>query len=539
MKLGLKFGFKMLLRNPVRIAASLLAAIAAFGIAGMCIFTQTYNIVPWAKELFFEYSGGYPERGPDPYIGIVWNRTNIPPNMSYNVYFTKDGLEETEELISDIGGYAIMYRDNRTPKNIEVLDLYRYINCEETRFWGDHNGEKLFAPYPRYSDDIFLDTENAIDDRARRDITRYLYDVVTVYSGNDAMQAFGYDLVGELPAQVDEIAIPQWLYNCFLCYGYKDRTGTVYTIEQESDILGKTLELKYWDHGDKALTATIVGVVHTDLEKENFVSRLFSYESVDASEGLTVATYSSYEGGSEYIPPPHMGVIVSESYLLQYARDDSVASVVVVPRYQSYSEQYFDLFYQTGKDAKTHQFYRTGSDFLRIASSAAVVNIDQNVRRIYESTSIYFRVVPYLGVFAAILLAYLCFSTVMGRRRGVGTLQSLGASKKQIALAVGIPIFVFCLIASLGALCVEVCFLMSMNRRLENAVAELTYFFDYAATGVPYPFILGWETVLFTFGVPLAIAAVATLVTVWLVFRTPVVDNLNKKEFRLFSNKAR
>ena len=38
MKLGLKFGFKMLLRNPVRVAASLLAAIAAFGIAGMCIF---------------------------------------------------------------------------------------------------------------------------------------------------------------------------------------------------------------------------------------------------------------------------------------------------------------------------------------------------------------------------------------------------------------------------------------------------------------------------------------------------------------------
>ena len=74
---------------------------------------------------------------------------------------------------------------------------------------------------------------------------------------------------------------------------------------------------------------------------------------------------------------------------------------------------------------------------------------------IFRAVEGYFRIVPYLGVFAAILLAYLCFSTVMGRRRGVGTLQSLGASKKQIALAVGVPIFVFCLIASLGALCVE------------------------------------------------------------------------------------
>ena len=37
MKLGLKFGFKMLLRNPVRVAASLLAAIAAFGISLRCV----------------------------------------------------------------------------------------------------------------------------------------------------------------------------------------------------------------------------------------------------------------------------------------------------------------------------------------------------------------------------------------------------------------------------------------------------------------------------------------------------------------------
>ena len=131
----------------------------------------------------------------------------------------------------------------------------------------------------------------------------------------------------------------------------------------------------------------------------------------------------------------------------------------------------------------------------------------------------------------------------MGKRRGIGIMQSMGASKWQTILTIGVPILLFCLLCSLGALCVELGFLSYMNGRLTNTIAELEYFYDYSVVELPYPFTLGWETWLFTFGVPLLIAAVTTLVTVWLVFRTPVVDNLNKKDFRkkdfrLFRKKA-
>ena len=58
MKLGLKFGFKMLFRNPVRAVASLLTAIVAFGIAGMCIFAMCYRLLPIERALYFHEDAG-------------------------------------------------------------------------------------------------------------------------------------------------------------------------------------------------------------------------------------------------------------------------------------------------------------------------------------------------------------------------------------------------------------------------------------------------------------------------------------------------
>ena len=107
MKLRLKYGFKMLFRNPVRIAASFLAAIIAFGIAGMCIFMQTYSAIPWYKEMYFEYSGF--EHGPDPYMGFVWGR-NMSDSVMGTSYFTKDAFLESEKKVASVGyGYAFMF----------------------------------------------------------------------------------------------------------------------------------------------------------------------------------------------------------------------------------------------------------------------------------------------------------------------------------------------------------------------------------------------------------------------------------------------
>ena len=134
---------------------------------------------------------------------------------------------------------------------------------------------------------------------------------------------------------------------------------------------------------------------------------------------------------------------------------------------------------------------------------------------------------------------YLCFSTVMGKRRGVGIMQSMGASKWQMTVTIGVPLLLFCLLCSVGAVFVELGFLSYMNGRLMHDASLALTEAGYEILSLPNPFMIGWQTWLFTFGVPLLIAAATTLVTVWLVFRTPVVDNLNKKDFRLFRNTRR
>ena len=542
MKLRFKYGLKMLFRNPVRIAASFLAAIIALGIAGMCIFMQTYNIIPWAKELFFGYSGY--NGTVEPYIALMWTNGDSPEFSEYN-FFSEEQLLEAESIISDIGGYAIMFQDDRDPPAFVPADLQYYVNASETRFWGEHDGETLFAPYPRVDSDMYFGTSQ--EDEVRRDIYKQLYRQITVYSGEDAMEAFGYTLVGSLPEKEDEVAVPQWLYNCFLCYGYRSEDGTVYEVDSEKDIIGKTLKL-YWGRGsypiaselEHEVEAEIVGVVHTDYEKEQFPERAFAIKrDLPETAPLTIENYYRYNGGTRFIDAPHMGLVVSREALLSFTYDEFTATHIVVPRYQSYSETYFNLFYRPD-EVSTHEFYPiTGGPRLQIAETHSVKTLDFTVQQIYADTAIYFQIVPYLGVFAALLLIYLCFSTVMGKRRGVGIMQSMGANKWQMILTIGVPILLFCLLCSVGALCVELVFLSYMNGRLDVTIETLVEMYDYSAVGLPYPFTLGWETWLFTFGVPLLIAAVTTLVTVWLVFRTPVVDNLNKKDFRLFRKKVK
>ena len=555
MKLGLKFGFKMLLRNPVRIAASLLAAIAAFGIAGMCIFFASYRTIAWEHELYFKYND-------DKYTNIIYTTSPHASVDASNITMSYEDRQIVEQALHEIGGgYAISLKQDGRATSAGWMCSYGAYRLpdhfafppEETTVFYEYRGKQLIAPYAKNwaapQGDVKDGSDRLYDD---------FYAAMTIYGGEDAPKEFGYELVGRLPDQENEVAIPQWLYNCFLCYGYKDREGNVFPITGEDDLIGKKITLVTMQPQETAegsqdaayqpqyFDGTIVGVVHTDFVSEKLKEQHFDFWKDSEKERYSGLNFF------EYSLPPYLGIVYSRA-CLEKARDADGSHVAVncmtVLRHGSHAEEYFDYITAWKSQINYFEMERI-SDGVSQKYPAYVLTLIGSILyggmpNIFRAVEGYFRIVPYLGVFAAILLAYLCFSTVMGRRRGVGTLQSLGASKKQIALAVGIPIFVFCLIASLGALCVEVCFLFYMNGLLSEQILDNLVFWGefFAWEGIAsakiYPFTLGWETVLFTFGVPLAIAAVATLVTVWLVFRAPVVDNLNKKEFRLFSKKAR
>ena len=534
MKLRLKYGFKMLFRNPVRIAASFLAAIIALGITGMCIFTSCYSTVDWERDLYFNYND-------DKYTNISLSTNAQNGYYQGNYDITRAQYEELHKQIQEIGGeYAILtshlYGTTTSPER--SFGAYflsdRLGEPHELRDDGfsEYNGQDLFAPYTICPD--------AGGNATKAELYRDFYRQMTVYSSEKALDMFGYSLVGKLPSNKEEIAVPQWLYNCFLCYGYKDVNGEIHSINSEEDLIGKTIQMTGHTEDIKPIwylfDATIVGVVHTDYEAENFYEHNLDIRTEENKQIL----YGIKE--TNYSFPPHIGLVISMEYLTEERLDvpgDSFIDSITVLRRGEHAEEYFDYLtaWRTDRTFFQTESIATMRQALPVYVRPLAVNLLYwSIPNVFHETTIYFQIVPYLGIFAAVLLMYLCFSTVMGKRRGVGIMQSMGATKGQVIFTIGLPILLFCLVCSLGALCVEVGFLSYMNGLLSEMVLADIQSSGYAIEliSLPYPFTLGWETWLFTFGVPIAIAAVTTLVTVWLVFRTPVLDNLNKKDFRLF-----
>ena len=560
MKLRFKYGLQMLLRNPVRMIASFITAIAALGIAGMCVFVQSYNAVNWERDLYFNHSN-------DKYlnISIAYGAHSGYNGRNYDV--SKDEALSLEQDIREIGGeYVIQivadYADTYMGGSMTSLLTYFGLvnipgyfaspNADRT-VYGEYNGETLIAPYPSHSgssgDDYHLDA-------ADREVFNDFYARLAVYSSEAAVEEFGYELVGRLPEKKDEVAIPQWLYNCFLCYGYKDASGNTYEISSEADIIGKELKLAYLEaeehwfdeyvyyrYHPATFPATIVGVIHTDYAAENFEE---SFRFTDWMGPTVLAEIDSHNRAF----PAHVGIAVSREYWLGYKHDvdslyarEGFINNITVLREGEYKEEYFNYITAWKSEMK----YLKTMDYETMGERHVVYSMPPAVNKLYQSglmfvfwdTAIYFNLVPYLGVFAAVLLMYLCFSTVMGKRRGVGIMQSMGASKWQVVVTIGVPLLLFCLMCSLGALCVELGFLSYMNGQLTEVMTIWLVNQGIPYASLPYPFTLGWQIILFTFGVPLLIVAVTTLVTVWLVFRTPVVDNLNKKDFRLFRKKVK
>ena len=540
MKLRFKYGLQMLLRNPIRMIASLITAIAVLGIAGMCIFTYTYDTLAWERDMYFNYDD-------DKYtsFSISDNAGRSLSTRGTQTKITEEEFSALEADVQEIGGeYAIIVTDGnsslRTFGAEKITNRLAYEE-EECKLYTDYNGTSLFAPYFRVVEE---DGESTWESDAENDI----YYQTTVFSSEAAIEEFGYTLVGSYPQTAQEVAIPQWMYNCFLCYGYKDADGTVYEINSEDDIVGKTIGMigykrtPVYVDGTYVKTQTesyiyeaeIVGVLHVDYAAEGFEEDCIRYTQAGVYSNLNYSV-------------PHLGVVVSREYFDSYrpwAYESMVRSRyidnITVLRHGEHGEEYFDYLTAWRNGKNYFQLQECMSErHLTYEKSDCVLVIEQRLPNVYEQTAVYLQIVPYLGIFAAVLLMYLCFSTVMGKRRGVGILQSVGATKGQIVFTIGIPVLLFCLLCSLGALCVEVGFMSYMNGQLWELVGDVLLSSGYVGTSAPYPFTLSWQTWLFTFGVPIAIVAVTTLVTVWLVFRTPVVDNLNKKDFRLFRKKVK
>lgn len=528
--LKLKFGFKALLRNPWRAAVSFLLAVAAFGITGMCIFGSTYSVYEWEKECYFLDQGKYT-------VFYLSDRASYSTTLSIkgSSCFKKDTYEKMKEDIQEIGGgFAAMYGSPNFSTNFRggrfsLYKLYRFVGRQDGSLYGERDGEQIIAP-----------TGNSSE------IFDCFYSWMTVYSGAEAIDEFGYTLYGKLPEKADEIAIPQWFYNSLLCYGYRDpATEEITEINCEADVIGKTLELardidsieEAMDIGRTVFSAKIVGIIHADYGAEAF-EESFEYRTLSEPDYVSLIQV----GAIDQAAPPHVGFAVSNEYLEMHTRSQNPTSdeayvdyMVVLHHHPEYAEEYFS-YITAWKKGGVMEVLKGKANGIDYSVGKDLSGMYMAADSVLEDESIFFTVkplVPFFIVFASALLAYLCVSTVAGRLRGAGILQSLGAKPKDIFIAFGIPLMLFALLCSFGALGVELCFLKSMNRTL---VVMTNYM---ARKGTMIPFRITWQTWLFTFLTPAAVVAVS-LGALFIFFRKkPVISKLAKNPFRLFGRRLK
>jgi len=521
--LKFKFGLSAILRNPLRIIVSLLTAIVAFGIVGMCVFTYTYDIVVWEKDIFLNYSD-------DPYVNMVYTYGRIYGELG-DVWAPSEELtyEKYHELLDKVEGlgdnYAVTYQTSEGGVFGEAISLgVSRINKflgqrgdnESEAIYCEYNGERLFAPYvsPKYEslNGKLLLGSSAYD---------LLYSLITIYSGEEAMDEFGYTLVGRLPEKYNEIAIPQWLYNSFLCYGYRNPdTGEVTKISSEEDIIGKRLWLtgdSYYARDEKyiKIDGVITGVIHVDYASDPMVNHM------KISEDNKTIAFSF-----DYSIPPHLGLAVSEDFFETYRRRDEGGYIgcVTVSRSSENIEKYFDYLTEWKRGLSFYDIIdvdRLSKLHLNYVMPMSINGLYTSLPEVFNAATIYFKIVPFLTPFAFVLLTYFAVSTVYGRRREIGIFRSMGMSKTKIWLSFLIPLAVAAIITSIAATAVELGFMGYMNAFLYRK-AESPMMVGF------YPFTLNAPTLLLTFLSPILTVTISSAVALFFLTRKSVCSLIAK-----------
>lgn len=509
--LKIKFGLGAIFRNPLRLIGAMLTSIVTMCIAGLCAFTYSYSAIEWEKDIFLNYLD-------DPYINIVvssGSSTEFAGNIiDIEDDFTSAKYAEIRDKVTELGGnYATMiWGQNVNPINtsFSIYELNGYLGKNEEidngeskeTVYHEYNGEKILAPYVSVSQDY-------------RNSSLYwaFFEAMTVYSSEAALDDFGYTIVGKLPEEYNEVAIPQWLYNSFLCYGYRNPdVGEEIKISSNDDIIGKTIKLVGdWKNNERRIVeATIVGVVHSDTENEK------SFLDIDYEKNGKFRQLST-----DYSLPPQVGLAVSQKFLNSYhtaKNTERYVNCVTVSRTTGLAEKYFDYITAWKADDTFMNVWSNGDSKITYAMPECIRMIYMGLPHVFESTTIYFKIIPFIIPLAVGVLAYFTISTVYGRKREMGILRSLGTSNFKIWLTYMLLFILVAAVISCAALGAELIFLKYMNNILLSEA-------NYINAGLSvrfYPFALTSEAWLFTFLAPVLVVTLSLAVVMLVLSRRSI-----------------
>ena len=528
-QLLVKLGFRFFWGKPLRIFLSLVLIAMSLAVSAVGLIIATYDYSEINRQAYYSEDFGEFYR-PNKYMNFIKRDERGDESglsLSTKLMFTRQELHALEERLDAIGqGYfaTIQPYPNDNMWDVGPYRLFEHFDVEgfdpdvyDPSLYRLMDEDGNIAPFfvykedPEYMGGELTETEQKYYREASiAQGARSLYQGISCYLGDEEdLALYGYTLHGKLPEGLNEIVIPQSIYNSFAAYGYIDRaTGERAEINSYEDIIGR--EISMYQSGK----AEIVGVLEVDYKLEELWMMIFMVGNIE--------TGSVYQWGVELGAGPIFNNLVSEEYLETYQpqhfkeseywveSDPLVASHVTVLKWSepAIRDAYWEIAAEEERKLDPMKEFVGEESYLSYSfGSRGETNIMQQIGyRLAEFLP--FTWTAYLSIpFTLLLTVYLVYATLYEKRRRLYILRCLGMSRGRTALMLAVPVLAFALLAGALALIGTAAVLPQMFSALEITVFETRFMIDIAGftlTPLSCAYLILWPLVSGAAGVGLS-----------------------------------
>ena len=521
-----KLGFLAVLRNPVRLVVALLLTVFSIGVTSCMLTLRGFDQISMERAPLL--------KAPDAEFitltvgdGILEGEGTHFPSYGLNV-------KQAEELGARLSEFGCPYA-YRTEKSA-VIDYSRFFRDQKKA--GTFDEEDNFAPYAPWTGSNEFTTGEAMI------ALSFLQMRGTVFSGEEFLQEAGIPLYGRLPAGLNEVAVPDYIYRSFCMYGYYDPfTGETADIRSEDDLIGKTVYLWagwdwYYQSLDEVVPAKIVGIMGVDLTSERFLKYLGTTQqdpssTVANSEGLCLIV----EDPGYTIPV--FATAVSKEYFEKCGELYKMTGVSVV-RDTPYFDEWFRLATSWRKwqyPGKAFPSMKTKISYRYPGGSGSLLN---GLSSVYSRRIAPYRVLlnlsPLFLVVTVGYFVYFCLASVNAKSRSIGVLRSLGATNRQVFLSFAVPLILFGLIAGACSIAIPLWYVHSINyaRSAINIDGEIFWTKYYLSEPL---FAVSPLSYVFSFVFPIIVGLVSVGIVLFLCRKRSVAQTLSRAPRSLFRRK--
>ena len=528
-QLLVQLGFRFFWGKPLRIFLSLVLIAMSLAVSAVGLIIATYDYSEINRQAYYSEDFGEFYR-PNKYMNFLKRDERGDESglsLSTKLMFTRQELHALKERLDAIGqGYfaTIQPYPNDNMWDVGPYRLFEHFDVEgfdpdvyDSSLYRLMDEDGNIAPFFVYDGDPEYLGEGLTEEELKhyRESclsrgARTLYQGLSCYLGDEEdLTLYGYTLHGKLPEGLNEIVIPQSIYNSFAAYGYIDRaTGERAEINSYEDIIGR--EISMYQSGK----AEIVGVLEVDYKLEELWMMIFMVGNI--------GTGSVYQWGVELGAGPIFNNLVSEEYLETYQpqhfkeseywveSDPLVASHVTVLKWSepAIRDAYWEIAAEEERKLDPLMEFVAEEPYLSYSFGARGDTnfMEQIAFRMREFLP--FTWTAYLSIpFTLLLTVYLVYATLYEKRRRLYILRCLGMSRGRTALMLAVPVLAFALLAGALALIGTAAVLPQMFSALEITVFETRFMIDIAGftlTPLSCAYLILWPLVSGAAGVGLS-----------------------------------